>query len=73
MKDILKRQMEILNFGEVGKPIERLTRPAFVAQQIYKNFVYRSFVQNTARFPNQKMQVFMELHTWWNFHCQTVT
>ena len=73
LKDILKRQVEILNLREVGKAIERLTRPAFVPQQIYKNFVYRSFVQNTARSPNKEMQIFMELHTLWNFHCPTVT
>ena len=73
LKDILKRQVEILNLGEVGKAIERLTRSAFVPQQICKNFVYRRFVQNTARSPNKEMQIFMELHALWIFHCPRVT
>jgi hypothetical protein len=44
MKNIVKGKVKILKFRKVGKPIERLTRPPFVTQQIYKNFVYRGFV-----------------------------
>jgi hypothetical protein len=73
MKNIVKCKVESLKFREVGKAIERLTRAAFVPQQIYKNFVYHGFVQNTAGLPNKEMQVFMELHTWRNFHSPTAT
>jgi hypothetical protein len=73
MKDIVKCKVESLKFREVGKPIERMIHRTFVPQQIYKNFVYRGFIQNTARLPNKEMQVFMELHTRWNFHFPTVT
>jgi hypothetical protein len=73
MKNIVKCKVERLKFGEVGKAIERLTRPALVPQQIYKNFVYRSFVQNPARLPNKEMQIFIESHSWQTFHFSTAT
>jgi len=64
LKNIVKCKVESLKFREVGKAIERLTRPAFVPQQICKNFVYRSFVQNPMRLPGKEMQVLIESHTW---------
>src|ERR1700748_2156984 len=41
VKNIVKCKMESLKFREVGKAIERLTRPSFVSHKIHKNFVYR--------------------------------
>jgi hypothetical protein len=61
MKDILKSEVKRLDEREITKAIEWLSSHGFPSEELQQNFVYRSFVKNTAWPPDNEVQIFMEL------------
>jgi hypothetical protein len=68
MKNISESEVKRLDEREIRKAIERLSGHGFSSEQVYQNFVYRSFIKNAARSPDKEMGFFekLDLHGW--FH-----
>jgi len=68
MKNILKSEMKRLDGRQIGKAIERLGGHGFSSEQIHQNFVYRSFIKNASRSPDEETGFFdkLDLDRW--FH-----
>jgi len=68
MKNIFESEVKGLEAREIGKAIERLGRHGFSSEQIYQNFVYRSFIKNAAWPPDEETGFFekLDLDRW--FH-----
>jgi hypothetical protein len=68
MKNISESEVKRLDGREIGKAIEWLGGHGFSSEQVYQNFVYRGFIKNAARSPDEKMSFFekLDLRRW--FH-----
>src|SRR4029077_1934450 len=55
MKNISESEIKRFNGREIGKAIERLGGHGFSSEQVDQNFVYRSFIKNAARSPDEEM------------------
>ena len=68
MKNIFESEVKRLDGREIGKAIEWLGGHGFSSDQIYQNFVYRSFIKNAARSPDEETGFFekLDLRRW--FH-----
>jgi hypothetical protein len=68
MKNIFESEVKRLDGREIAKAIEWLGGHGFSSEQVYQNFVYRSFIKNAARPPDEETGFFekLELDRW--FH-----
>ncbi len=68
MKNVLKSEVKRLDGREIGKAIEWLGGHGFSSEQVHQNFVYRSFIKNAARSPDEETGFFdkLDLDRW--FH-----
>src|SRR6202035_47082 len=68
MKNIFESEMKRFDEREIGKAIEWLGGHGFSFDKIRQNFVYRSFVKNAARPPDEEIGVFDVLDIGGQFH-----
>ena len=61
LKNILEGEVKRLDEREIRKAIEWLSGHGFSSEELQQNFVYRSFIKNTARPPDNEVQIFVEL------------
>jgi hypothetical protein len=61
MKNISESEVKRLEGRQIGKAIEWLGGHGFSSEQIYQNFVYRSFTKNAARSPDEETGFFEKL------------
>ena len=68
LKDVSEIKIDRIGRERIGEAIERFARARFHLSKELYDFVYRGFVNDTVRFPDEKSEIFAKFDVGGRFH-----